>query len=161
MTISEIHMIAEIFGSVFLAVSGAIIIFELHQNLKQRKIQNTFMRTIEVDKLFYKRMDKDAAILICKGRENYNDLEDYEKFQFDAYVALMVSMLNRADLMANETTYLTGAAAIKQTMRKNVERTFSSPGMHASYSRLKEAGALDNYANFHKVAEDLNLISHK
>ena len=67
MTISEIHMIAEIFGSVFLAVSGAIIIFELHQNLKQRKIQNTFMRTIEVDKLFYKRMDKDAAILIFIG----------------------------------------------------------------------------------------------
>ena len=158
MTISEIHMIAEIFGSVFLAVSGAIIIFELHQNLKQRKIQNTFMRTIEVDKLFYKRMEKDTAILICKGRENYNGLEDYEKHQFDAYVRLTVSIFNRADLMANETTYLTGAPAIKKTMRKNVERIFSNPGMHASYSRLKEAGALDNYGNFHKVAQELKLI---
>ena len=56
MTISEIHMIAEIFGSVFLAASGAKIIFELHQNLKQQKTQNTFTRTIEVDRLFYKRM---------------------------------------------------------------------------------------------------------
>ena len=157
MTISEIHMIAEIFGSVFLAVTGVIIIFELHQNLKQRKIQNTFMRTIEVDKLFYKRMEKDTAILICKGAENYNDLEDYEKHQFNAYVTLTISMFNRADLMAEETTYLTGATSIKKTIRKNVKRIFENPGMNKSYSLLKEAGALDNYENFHKVAQELKL----
>ena len=44
MILSEIHLIAEIFGAAFLVVSASIIIAELHQNLKQRKIHNTFMK---------------------------------------------------------------------------------------------------------------------
>ena len=67
-------------------------------------------------------------------------------------------MLNRAELMADETTYRTGAKAIKQTIRKNVGRIFSAPGIHSSYSYLKELGALDNYETFHKVAQELKLI---
>lgn len=47
---SEIHLIAEIFGAAVFVVLAGIIIFELHQNLKQRKIQNTFMRNIELGK---------------------------------------------------------------------------------------------------------------
>ena len=54
MTISEIHMIAEIFGSIFLVISSVVIIYELNQNLKQRKIQNTFMRTVAFEKIYYK-----------------------------------------------------------------------------------------------------------
>jgi hypothetical protein len=62
--------------------------------------------------------------------------------------------------MAEETTYLTGATAIKKTIRKNVKRIFENPGMNKSYSLLKEAGALDNYENFHKVAQELKLTPH-
>ena len=95
MTLTEIHMIAEIFGSVFLVVSAAIIIFELHQNLKQRKIQNTFMRAVEDEKTYYKNMEKDFAILVVKAQRSFSELEEHEKHQFLSYVRIGASIFNR------------------------------------------------------------------
>ena len=72
-------MAAEIFGSVFLAISAVIIIFELHQNVKQRKIQNTFMRSVEDENYFYKSMEKDFSKLFVKAGKPCSKLEEYEK----------------------------------------------------------------------------------
>ena len=109
--------------------------------------------------MFYKRMEKDTAILICKGKESYHELEYFEKHQFDAYVQLIVSMFSRADIMAAETSYLMGKKSTQLRMRRNAKTLFSSPGMRASYLALKESGALDGYDNFHKVINELKIMS--
>ena len=155
MTLTEIHMIAEIFGSLFLVISAAIIIFELHQNLKQRKIQNTFMRTIEADKIYYKTMERDFAILLCKGKTSYSELVDYEKCQFDAYVSLILSVFNRADIMADETSYVLGKQHLKNRIKKLTQIQISEAGFLSSYLSLKERGSLDGYDNFHRIVDEL------
>ena len=77
MILSEIHLIAEIFGAAFLVVSASIIIFELHQNLKQRKIHNTFMRSVEVEKIFHREMEKEFSILLCKAKKKLSELRGF------------------------------------------------------------------------------------
>ena len=155
MTLTEIHMIAEIFGSVFLVISAVIIIFELHQNLKQRKIQNTFARLIEVEKVYYKLMEKDFSILINKGRKSFSNLEDYEKNQFSSYISLMVSMLNRADQMAADTSYAVGKKALESRIKAHVKFLFSHPGMLEGYEVLRARGTLVGSENIQKVMDEL------
>ena len=64
MTLTEFHMVAEISGSIFLAVSAVIIIFELHQNLKQRKKYET-LRTKSIFTKIWRRIS--CGLLKTKG----------------------------------------------------------------------------------------------
>jgi hypothetical protein len=154
-------MIAEIFGSIFLVISAVVIIYELNQNLKQRKIQNTFMRTVAFEKIYYKLMEKDFSILVTKGRNSYSEMEDYEKNQFNAYISLLISTLNRADLMASETSYLTGESKLKLRVSAGTKNLFSNPGALEAYSVLKERGVLEGFDNFQKVFDDLKLTPYE
>ena len=161
MTISEIHMLAEIFGSIFLVISAVVIIYELNQNLKQRKIQNTFMRTVAFEKIYYKLMEKDFSILVTKGKYSYSEMEDYEKNQYNAYISLIISTLNRADLMASETSYLMGEKKLKSRVSVGTKNLFSNPGALEAYNVLKEHGDLEGFDNFQKVFDDLKLTPYE
>ena len=158
MSLTEMHMIAEIFGSGFFVVSAAFITFELHQNLKQRKIENFFARTVEAEKTFYKAMEKDFSILVTKGRVSFHKLEDYEKNQFLAYVNLIVSMVNRTDLMATEISYSVSKKTLKNRIYVTVKRHFSYPGMMEAYEVLEAQGSLVGSENFQKIMVELGLV---
>lgn len=122
-------MAAEIFGSVFLAISAVIIIFELHQNVKQRKIQNTFMRSVEDENYFYKSMEKDFSKLFVKAGKPCSELEEYEKNQLKSFIFVTMSIINRDYLVAAETTYLQHRSRLKVRLNAHVKRVFSQPAI--------------------------------
>ncbi len=161
MTLGEIHMAAEIFGSVFLAISAVIIIFELHQNVKQRKIQNTFMRSVEDENYFYKSMEKDFSKLFVKAGKPCSELEEYEKNQLKSFIFVTMSIINRDYLVAAETTYLQHRSRLKVRLNAHVKRVFSQPAIHEVYVVLKQDGFLEGYDGVHKLIDALEPMPTK
>ena len=106
-------------------------------------------------------MEKYVSILVTKGRKSYSEMEDYEKNQFNAYINLILSSLNRADLMASETSYIMGKSKLKSRVIAGTKDLFSNPGALEAYSILKERGALEGSDNFQKVFDDLKLTPYK
>lgn len=155
MTLTEIHMVAEISGSIFLAVSAVIIIFELHQNLKQRKIQNTFMRAVEDEKAYYKNMEKDFAILVVKAQTSFSDLEEYEKHQFLFHVRLGASILNRGYLMAKDSSFGQKRNYLMNRLNAHARLHLEHAGTREAVLALRERGMLDGYDQYLNVVDEV------
>ena len=127
MTLGEIHMAAEIFGSVFLAISAVIIIFELHQNVKQRKIQNTFMRSVEDENYFYKSMEKDFSKLFVKAGKPCSELEEYEKNQLKSFIFVTMSIINRDYPVVFGSLYIFGLTGLLVTLISDLTYMWVDP----------------------------------
>ena len=155
MTLTEIHMIAEISGSIFLAVSAVIIIFELHQNLKQRKIQNTFLRNVEDEKFFYKNMEKDFAMLVVKAQRSFSELEEHEKHQFLYCVRLGASIFNRDYLMAQDSSFGQKRNHLMNRLDAHARQHLGHAGTREAVLALRESGVLDGYDQYLNILDEV------
>ena len=142
MTLARIHMFAEIFGSLFLVFSSSVIVFELRQNIKQERIQNTFMRQVEVERMQYKQMEENIAVVVSKGLKSYFDLEDFEKIQFENYVLQRHSIFTRGYSLASEASITMDAINFKKRIKAVTKDFFSNPGVIEAFKSMQARGVV-------------------
>ena len=126
MDLDTIANIATIIGATSILITLIFIIIELHKNLTQfRLIREINLR--DVQNQFYTHWSEPQnASLVIKGRKNFEDLSEEEKFRFELYfemrIRIMAFGLNVLKKKGNS-----------QELYRRVGQFMSDPGTNACY----------------------------
>ena len=92
MTLEEVTYAATIIGVASIVITLIFLIIELKRNVNQTRTMNLINR----DNQYYKFTDYWAEFenidTVIKGRKNYFDLDDREKFKFEIYIENRIRM---------------------------------------------------------------------
>lgn len=92
MTIEEVTYTATIVGVLSIIITLIFLIIELKRNVNQSKTMNIINR----DNQYYKFTDywaeSENIKTLIKGRKNYSDLDEMEKFKFEIYIENRIRM---------------------------------------------------------------------
>ena len=73
---------ATIVGSLSIFLTLIFVGYELKENVTQTKLANRSNRDLLHSEWVHFWSDKENAALVIKGREDFDNLNQYEKFQF-------------------------------------------------------------------------------
>ena len=145
MSIVEIGAFAQLVGAIAILLSLVFVVIELRKNFRQNDIANTLQRSIEREKLNFARMEEGLAKLLVKAYRSYNELKDFEKIQFEAYMRQQVAVLIRAYRTADETAFKLGPDKLRSRVKVGASDFFSNPGVRECYKALKERDLIDSH----------------
>jgi hypothetical protein len=148
MSIVEIGALAQLVGAIAILLSLVFVVIELRKNFKQNNIANTLQRAVEREKLIYARMDEGLAKLLVKAYRSYDELEDFEKVQFEAFILQLSSLLFRTYRTAGETAFAIGADRLRSSAKAIASDFFSNPGARECYQSLRVRGLIENHELF-------------
>ena len=146
MSIVEIGALAQLVGAIAILLSLIFVVIELRKNFRQNDIANTLQRGIEREKLNYARMEEGLAKVIVKAYRSYNELEDFEKIQFESLMLQQLAVYFRAFRTADETAFKLGPDFLRDRVRISAADFFSNPGVRECYQALRARDAVNNHA---------------
>ena len=145
MSIVEIGALAQLVGAIAILLSLIFVVVELRKNFRQNDIANTLQRSVEREKLNYARMEEGLAKLLVKAYRSYNELKDFEKIQFEAYMRQQMALVIRADRTADATAFKLGADKLRSRTRAVASDFFSNPGVRECYQALSARDLIDSH----------------
>ena len=93
MDLNTIANIATIIGATSILVTLIFIIIELQKNLTQfRLIREINLRDVQ-NQFYMHWSEPQNASLVIKGRKNFTDLSEEEKFRFELYVEMRIRIM--------------------------------------------------------------------
>ena len=145
MSIIEIGALAQLVGAIAILLSLVFVVIELRKNFRQNDIANTLQRSIEREKVHYARMEDGLAKLLVKAYRSYNELKDFEKIQFEAYMLQQLSLYFRAYRTAGETAFKQGPDKLRSRARAVASDFFSNPGARECYQALRARDLIQSH----------------
>ena len=133
MDLLELGAVAQIVGALAIFTSVALVIIELRKNLKQNHFANSLQRAIEWEKINYKQMEENMAKVIAKASASCDNLEHFERIQFDAFVQQRIQVALRGFRVDEESAFIIGADELRERVQTAMEEFFSSQGVHQCY----------------------------
>ena len=140
-----------------ISVSAAIIIFELHQNLKQRKIQNYYSRVLEIERFSYNLMETDQALVTAKGFISYDNLEEYEKIQFEGQISQRIRNWTRGYMLASQSS-IDSAELLRKKIQTDAKYFFSKPSVLKAFYSMQSKGNNPNNPTLSEIFDDAGLL---
>ncbi len=145
MSIIEVGALAQLVGAIAILLSLVFIVIELRKNFKQNNIANSTVRSIELEKLNYARMDENLAKVLVKAFQSYEGLKGFEKIQFEGYVLQQFAVSQRAYWTADETAFKLGAENLRDRVKVSMSIFFSHPRVRECYQALRDQDAIHSH----------------
>ena len=123
--------IATIIGSLSIFVTLIFVVIELKENLTQIKLAKRSNRDLLQSEWVHFCSEKENAELIIKGREDFDNLNQYEKFQFEQFIKQRIRLFWSAPAIVEDQPNL-------EILNTRAGDFFALSGSMACYQNLKD-----------------------
>ena len=122
---------ATIVGSLSIFLTLIFVGYELKENVTQTKLANRSNRDLLHSAWVHFWSDKENAALVIKGREDFDNLNQYEKFQFEQFIEQRIRLFWSAHAIVEDQPNL-------EILNMRAKDFFGYPGSITCYKNLKE-----------------------
>ena len=122
---------ATIVGSLSIFLTLIFVGYELKENVTQTKLANRSNRDLLHSAWVHFWSDKENAALVIKGREDFDNLNQYEKFQFEQFIGQRIRLFWSAHAIVEDQPNL-------EILNMRAKDFFGYPGSITCYKNLKE-----------------------
>ena len=122
---------ATIVGSLSIFLTLIFVGYELKENVYQSKLANRSNRDLLHSEWLHFWSSKENSALIIKGREDFDNLNQYEKFQFEQFIGQRIRLFWSAHAIVEDQPNL-------EILNMRAKDFFGYPGSITCYKNLKE-----------------------
>ncbi len=131
MDLNTFAEIATIIGSLSIFLTLIFVVIELKENVTQTKLANRSNRDLLHSEWVHFWSDKENAALVIKGREDFDNLNQYEKFQFEQFIEQRIRLFWSAHAIVEDQPNL-------EILNTRAKDFFAHSGSMACYQNLKD-----------------------
>ena len=102
-------------------------------------------------------METDQALVTAKGLISYDDLEEYEKLQFEGQIAQRIRNWTRGYMLANRST-MESAELTRKKVQKDAQYLFSKPSVLKAFYSMQSKGNNPNNPTLSEIFDDAGLL---